>query len=276
MVGARDRKIKIGIVGCGTIGRQLAQSIEKMFSRQAELFALCDLDKGRAEKLRAASAANPRILSIEKLIKLCGLVIEAAGASVAYEIAQKALELGKKVMLMSVAGILDGHRQLFALAQAKGGRLYLPSGAIAGLDAVKAASMSRINTATLITRKPPQGLAGAPYLAQQKIDLAGIKGETVVFEGSAAEAIKGFPKNVNVCATLSLAGIGAEKTKVKIVTSPAYKANIHEIELEGDFGRLMARTENLPSPENPRTSFLASLSAIATLKSILDVVKIGT
>ena len=113
-------------------------------------------------------------------------------------------------------------------------------------------------------------------MKEKNIDLTGIKKETVIFEGTASEAIKGFPKNVNVCATLSLAGIGSQKTKVKIITSPDYKANIHEIELEGDFGKLVARTENVPTPENPKTSFLASLSAIATLKNILNVAKIGT
>jgi len=273
----RDKKIKIGIVGCGTIGSQLAQAIEKKFFQQAELFALCDIDKNRAKKLKVSSSSNPEILSIDELIERCELIIEAAQASVSYEVAQKALQHSKDVMIMSVGGILDRARQLFALAQAKGGHIYLPSGAIGGIDTVKAASMAKINKVTLITRKPPQGLAGAPYLAEKKIDLASVKGETVIFEGTASEAIRGFPKNVNVCTTLSLAGIGPEKTRVKIITSPEYKANIHEIQLEGDFGRLLARTENVPSPANPRTSFLASLSAIATLKNILDDgVKIGT
>ncbi len=271
-----SKKTKVGIIGCGTIGSQLARAIEKRFCERAELLALCDIDTDKAKRLKAASSLNPEILSIDELINACELVIEAASVSVSYEVAQKALQQSKDVMIMSVGGILDGYEQLFTLARAKGGHIYLPSGAIAGLDAVKAASIAKINKVTLITRKPAQGLAGAPYLAEKNIDLTGIKGETVIFEGRACEAIKGFPKNVNVCAALSLAGIGAEKTMVRIVTSPDYKANIHEIQLEGEFGKLVARTENLPSPENPRTSFLASLSAIATLKNILDEVKIGT
>ena len=136
--------------------------------------------------------------------------------------------------------------------------------------------MAKVNRATLITRKPTQGLIDAPYLQQNSIDLASINQETVVFEGSATEAVKGFPKNINVCAALSLAGIGALQTKVKIIAVPRSNVNSHEIELEGDFGRLVTRTENRPTPTNPKTSYLASLSAVATLKNILSAVKVGT
>ena len=272
----RNRRTKIGIVGCGTIGSQLAQAIEQRFSTQAELFALCDIDSDKARKIKAVSSLNPQIVSLDELIRACDLVIEAASAQISAEVAEKALGQGKDVMLMSVGGILARAEELFSLARTKACHIFLPSGAIGGLDAVKAASMANIKCATLITRKPPKGLIGAPYLAEKKIDLSGIKGETIIFEGSATEAIKGFPKNVNVSAALSLAGVGAKETKVKIISSPDYKANIHEIQVEGDFGKLLVRTENLPSPANPKTSFLAALSAIATLKNILDVVKIGT
>ena len=270
------KKIKIGIIGCGTIGTQLAQAIEQRFSQEADLFALCDIDKDKTQALKAKVSSGPKILSIDELINSCDLIVESASARISFEVAQKALTHNRDVMIMSVGGILDKAEQLFNLAESQGRNIYLPSGALCGLDAVKSASMAKIDKAILITRKPVQGLAGAPYLAEKKIDLSNIKQETIIFEGTASEAIRGFPKNVNVCATLSLAGIGAHKTKVKIITSPNYKSNIHEIQLEGDFGKLVARTENLPSPTNPKTSFLASLSAIATLKQILHSVKIGT
>ncbi|MBI4708486.1 MAG: DUF108 domain-containing protein, partial [Candidatus Omnitrophica bacterium] len=154
-------------------------------------------------------------------------------------------------------------------------QIYLPSGAICGLDGVKSASLGRIDKVTLTTRKPPRSLEGAPYLVSKGINLSQIKQETLLFEGTAEEAIRGFPQNVNVCATLSIAGIGPEKTRVKIITSPFYTSNIHEVEAEGAFGRLTVRTENVPSPQNPKTSYLAALSAIATLKQILEPVKIG-
>ena len=254
-----NKKIKIGIIGCGTIGFQLAKAIKEKFSVRAELSALCDINKDKAEELKASSGLNPQILSMEELIKACDLIIEAASAKISYEVVQESLKQRKDVMIMSVGGIAEKAKELFALAQTKGSHIFLPSGAIAGLDAVKAASMAKINKATLITRKPLQGLKGAPYLAEKKIDLSRIKEETVIFEGEAIEAIKGFPKNVNVCATLSLAGIGAQKTGVKIITSPEYKTNIHEIQVEGDFGRLVTRTENVPSPTNPKTSFFLLL-----------------
>jgi aspartate dehydrogenase len=276
MASEMKKKLKIGIIGCGTIGSQLAEAVEKRFSQQTELFALCDIDKVKAQGLKDRVSSGARVLSVSELIENCDLIIEAAQALVSFEIAEEALKLAKDVMVMSVGGILDGYERLIGLAEAKGGRIYLPSGALCGLDAVKSASMAKIDSVTLITRKPPKGLAGAPYLIKNNIDLTAINRETVVFEGNASEAVKGFPKNVNVCAVLSLAGIGAEKTKVKIVTSPDYKTNSHEIEVKGDFGKLAARTDNLPSPANPRTSYLASLSAIATLKNILGMVKIGT
>lgn len=269
-------KKKIGIIGCGTIGSQLAEAIEQRFSDQAELLALCDNNKEKLSKLQARLATKPRQLSLDELISDCDLVVEAASAEIAYGIAKAALQQGKEVMIMSVGGILDTYKELYQLARDNNGCIYLPSGALCGLDAVNAAYMGRISKAVLTTRKPPKGLEGAPYLKEKNIDLNNIREETVIFEGTAQEAIRGFPKNVNVCAALSLAGIGAERTKVKIITSPGYTANIHEIEVEGNFGKLVARTENVPSPANPKTSFLASLSAIATLKDVLDVVKIGT
>lgn len=271
-----NKKVKTGIIGCGTIGSQLAYALEKHFLTQAELVALCDIDKDKAQTLQTGLSSRPQILSIDELINICDLIVEAASAEVSFEVAEKALKQGKDVMVMSVGGLLDKAEQLFSLAQSKAAHLYLPSGALCGLDAVKSASLAKINKVTLITRKPLRGLAGAPYLEKKKIDLSKINQETIIFQGPASEAVKGFPKNVNVCAALSLAGIGAEKTQVKIITSPEYQANIHEIEVEGDFGKLICRTENLPSPENPRTSFLACLSAIATLKNILVPVKIGT
>ena len=152
----------------------------------------------------------------------------------------------------------------------------MPSGAICGLDGVKSAMMGRVDRVTLITRKPPHGFQGAPYILEHNIDLNSIHEETILFQGSAKEAIRGFPQNVNVAIALSFAGIGPEKTRVRIVCSPQYKANSHEIEVEGEFGKLIAKTENVPAPQNPKTSYLAVLSTIATLKGILDYPKIGT
>ncbi len=268
-------RLKVGIVGCGVIGSELAKAIEDRFSQSAGVVALCDIDEAKASRLSESLAAKPQVRSIDDLVEASVLVIEAASREISAEVAYQALSKGKEVMVMSVGGLI-GRQDLFDLANEKGVRLYIPSGALCGLDGVKSASIGRITSCTLTTRKPPDGFRGAPYVVKHKIDLDAIKEETVLFEGTAAEAVEGFPQNINVAASLSLAGIGPELTKVRIVTSPEFKRNSHEVTAEGEFGSLTARTDNVPSPQNPKTSFLACLSAIATLKGILEPVKIGT
>ncbi|NQT06252.1 MAG: DUF108 domain-containing protein, partial [Candidatus Omnitrophica bacterium] len=200
---------------------------------------------------------------------------ESASAAAVPEILKKAINAGKDIMVMSVGGLV-ADEDLIGLAKKSGSTLYIPSGAICGLDGVKAAAMKGIEEAILTTRKPPKGLKDAPYINKKAIDLDSLKSDKVIFDGTAQEAVREFPKNINVSAVLSLAGIGAKKTRVRIICSPGQKSNIHEIEVKGEFGKLTARTENVPSPNNPKTSFLAALSAIATLKGIVENIKIGT
>lgn len=266
--------IKVGIIGCGTIGGIIADAAVNRFSDAVKLAGVCDVDKEKARRLLERVKTDAIILSRKKLIERCDLIIEAASGSVSYEIAREAIEAGKDVMIMSTGGLL-GRPDIFELAGKKGAKIYLPSGAVCGLDGVKSAMMANVRSVVLTTRKPPHGLEGAPYILKKKIDLKSIKKETVIFEGSAEDAVKGFPKNVNVSATLSMCGIGAEKTRVRIITSPDFKSNSHEIVAEGDFGRLRAVTENVPSPNNPKTSYLAALSAIATLRDIITSGVIG-
>lgn len=273
-----DRRVltrKVGIIGCGTIGRKLAMAIEGQFSKQADLAAVCDVDERRVEGLVGKLRRKPKIASVDQVIQLSDLVVEAASMSVSAEIVSKCLAAGKDVLVMSCGGLL-GRPDLLEEARKKNVRVYIPSGAISGLDGVKGAAMGRIEKVTLTTRKPPRSFEGAPYVVKRQIDLDGIKEETVLFEGPAEEAIKEFPKNVNVAASLSLAALGGQKTRVRVVADPKVSRNTHEIELEGEFGRLVCRTENVPSPDNPRTSALAGLSALAVLKGVLDPVRIGT
>lgn len=269
------KRLKIGIIGCGAIGSKLAKVIDRELKDKAEIVSLCDIDKKGAERLCLALKSKPKARELSDLVKMSDLVIEAAQAKISAHILKKAINAKKDIMLMSVGGLLN-HKKLFKIAQEKGVKIYLPSGAISGIDAIKAANQARIKSVRLITRKPPKGLEGAPYIIKKKIDLKKIKSERILFDGSANEAVKGFPKNVNVSALLSLAGIGARKTRVTIITSPRFRRNSHQVEVEGDFGKLITKTENIPCPDNPKTSYLAILSAIATLKQILDSVKIGT
>jgi len=269
------QKLKIGIVGCGAIGSYIAKSCQKDLSDRITLSGICDSDNSKAATLSKKLKNKVDIYTINEIVKISDLIIEAASKDVASAVAKKALESGKSVMVMSIGGLL-GKEDLFKLAREKNAKIYLPSGAICGLDALKAASIAGIKKVTLTTKKSPKSLEGAPYLLEKKIDLTKIDKETTIFEGSASEAVKGFPKNINVAALLSLAGIGAKKTKVKIIASPSINCNIHEILVNGNFGSFTTRTENIPFPENPKTSFLAALSAVATLKSIVNEVKIGT
>ena len=268
--------IKVGIIGCGTIGKELAIACQKKFSDEVTLEAISDLDIVHARKLQHMLKPKPKILTPDLLINCCDLVIEAASKHSSYEIAKKALSRGKDVMVMSVGGILGKEKEIFKLARTHRCCLYLPSGGVVGIDGLKAAGIGKIYRVTLTTRKPPQGFEDAPYVIKHAIRLKNLKQEKVLFEGNAAEAVKGFPKNINVSATLSLVGIGAKKTKVRIIACPHMLVNIHEVYVQGDFGSFYTRTENFPSEQNPKTSRLAILSAVATLERILRNVKIGT
>jgi len=268
-------KRKIGIIGCGSIGAEIAKSIEKRLFEKARLVGISDTDITKAARLARALHSRPEVLSIPKLIRRSDLIVEAASARVSAKVARDCIRAGKDVMIMSVGGLLK-EPKIFLLAERKSVRVYIPSGALCGIDAVKAARVAGIDEATLTTSKPPLAYAGSPYVIKNKIDLLSIRKKRTLFVGSAQEAVDLFPQNINVAATLALAGLGAKRTRVRIMAEPALKRNRHQIEVKGKFGRLSALTENAPSPENPKTSYLAVLSAVATLEGILGPVKIGT
>ncbi len=268
--------IRVGIIGCGTIGKELAVACQKRFRDDVRLEALADQDTARARKLQHSLKPGPKIFSVDQLILHCDLVIEAASKAVVYEVTKKALSLGKDVMVMSVGGLLGKEKEIFNLARTHRCCLYLPSGGVVGIDGLKAARIGTLHRVTLTTRKPPQGFEDAPYVIKHNIPLKNLKQEKLLFEGDAAEAVRGFPKNINVSATLSLVGLGAKKTKVRIIACPHMLVNVHEVYVQGDFGSFYTRTENFPSEQNPKTSRLAILSAVATLERILKNVKIGT
>ena len=209
------------------------------------------------------------------MARRCDLLIEAASGKAAADLLPLLARHRRPALILSTGGLLSRPERLRSLLK-KGIPLYLPSGALAGLDGIKAAATGRLRSVTLTTRKPPKSLAGAPGILRRKIRLEKLRKPTVVFQGSARQAAKEFPQNINVAATLALAGIGPTRTRVKIIADPRVRTNIHEVEAAGDFGRLTARTENRPSPANPKTSLLAVRSAAATLKQILNPLKVGT
>lgn len=272
----RRKKLKIGIVGCGAIGSYLAKTIYLDFKDRAKLTALYDINLQKAYSLSSSLKAKGIVaVSLEDLIKRCNLVIESASSGIAKEVAKAAILAKKDCLIMSVGGLLDA-KEIFEQARNKGCRIFVPSGAICGIDAIKAASLSKIEKIILTSRKPPAAFIGVPYLLKRNIKLDHLTKETTIFEGSVDMAVRLFPQNINVAATLSLASQCKEKIIVRIITSPEYKNNIHEIEVWAQSGRIFSRTENVVSADNPKTSLLAALSAVATLKGILETVKIGT
>lgn len=269
-----DKKT-IGIVGCGVIGAFLAKSAEKRLSSYVGEIILFDVDETRSGRLAGMLSGGGIAANLEELIARADLVVEAATGIAAREILKIALSQKKDVMVMSVGGLL-GSEHFIDEFRVAGLSLILPSGAIAGIDGLKSFKIAGIQAVTLTTRKSPRSIAGAAYLAKKGIDVNTIKEETIVFDGNAQEAVEAFPKNINVSALLSIAGIGAKKTKVKIVISPEYTKNTHEIEIRGASGKLTVRAENVPSPDNPKTSYLAALSAAMALEEYFDSVRIGT
>lgn len=268
-------KLKVGIIGCGTIGAEIARACQDRLGNKTELLALCDTDETKAASLNKTLNKKAQVLGLDELVNRSELVVEAASAAISAGVLEKCIKNKKDCLIMSVGGLL-GKENLLESAIGSGIKVYIPSGAICGIDGLKAGCAGKIISVTLTTRKPPKGLEGAPYIKDRGIELSEIKKETVVFEGSALDAVKGFPQNVNVSAVLSLAGMGASETRVRIVTSPDYSKNTHEVEIKGDFGTIMTKTENVPSRANPKTSALAIFSAIATLEGITKTVRIGT
>lgn len=268
---------KIGIAGCGAIGTSLARSVAKDFSGSAQLSGLYDIELEKAYKL-ASEFSNQKLaaLNLDDLIGRVDLVIEATKAECAFEIAKKVVLASRNIIIMSVGGIIENFQELSALAEEKNVSILIPSGAICGIDAVKASACGKINKITLTTIKPPKAFIGNPYVLKRQIRLDNIESDTVIYEGDALTAIRIFPQNINVAATLSLAGIGPKNTVVRIIASPHASANIHQIEVDSEAGKIVTRTENIAHPDNPKTSYLAVLSAIATLKQVLEPFKIGT
>lgn len=269
------KKIRLGIIGCGAMGSEIARACSKRLKDRFSLYAICDIDKKKAAALKDTLASSVLILDLNIMIKKADFIVEAASASISAKVLENCVRHKRDCLIMSVGGLV-GKEKLLEDANRKSVRVYLPSGALCGIDGLKSASCGAIESVTLTTRKPPKGLAGAPYLSQKNIDVSALREETVIFEGSAEDAVKGFPQNVNVSAVLSLAGIGAKKTRVRIVACPASAVNSHEVEVSGEFGRIAAKTENAPSKTNPKTSALAIFSAIATLEAAAKSVRIGT
>ncbi|MCZ7402669.1 MAG: aspartate dehydrogenase [Candidatus Methanoperedens sp.] len=269
--------LKIGVIGCGAIGAQICRAIDSG-SINAKLAAIYDRSAQHCERLLESLHNKPVISSPADLIKKADIVVECASQAAVREHGLLVLEGGKDLMVMSVGAFMDEKllENLVRAARKNDCKIYVPSGAIAGIDGLRSAKVASIDRVEISTTKNPKGLEGAPFIIENNIDVYSFHEKTLIFEGNAKKAVRAFPANVNVAASLSLAGIGSEDTRVKVFVDPEASRNIHEIKVEGDFGNFTCRIENVPSPDNPRTSLLAALSAIATLKKITEPLQIGT
>ena len=266
--------LRVAIAGFGAIGKVVATHLDRGIDGLA-LAAVSARDQVRAEQAVAGFVRPVPVAPLASLWQHADLIVECAPAALLRELAEPALARGRHVMMLSCGALLDNFG-LVELARRHGGRILVPSGARLGLDAVAAAAEGKISSVHMITRKPPQGLAGAPYLEENAISVAGLSEPKQVFAGSAREAARGFPANVNVAAALALAGIGPDRTMIEIWADPMVTRNIHRIEVEADAARFSLQIENVPSAENPRTGRLTALSVIAALKKLTSPLAVGT
>lgn len=269
----QQRTLRVAVGGFGAIGWTLAQRLDQGIEGLT-LAAVSARDMSRAIAAMAGFARPVPVLPLGRLWEAADIVVECAPAAVLRDIAEPALARGRAVMVLSAGALLENF-DLVDLARRTGGRILVPTGALLGLDAVVAASEGKIRRVHMITRKPPGGLAGAPYLGQHGIGLDGLDAPKCVFSGTARAAARGFPANVNVAAALALSGIGPDRTTIEIWADPGVSRNIHRIEVEADAARFSMQIENVPS-ENPRTGRMTPLSAIAALKKLVSPLAIGT
>jgi aspartate dehydrogenase len=265
--------IRVAVGGLGAIGRVLARKLADGIPGLTLACAAAG-DHAKARTWLDAERITCPLVEPEAFPTHADLAIECAPASALERICTPMLEAGKRVMVLS-AGALIPRPQLVELAKARGGQIIVPTGALLGLDAVSAAAEGRIHSVRMITRKPPRGLAGAPYLEANGISVEGLNGPKRVFAGTARDGAAGFPANVNVAAALSLAGIGPDRTMMEIWADPSIDRNCHSIEVDSDSARFTLSIENIPS-ENPKTGRITALSVVAALRKLGAPLRVGT
>ena len=265
--------LRIAVAGQGAIGTRVVEALD----RGMDGLVLTAVSVQNPEKHRSRLAGlrrPPAILPIEALADVADIVIECAPSQLVRSIVAPFVGRGKTAVVLSAGALLD-HEDLMDLAKLHGGQIVVPTGALIGLDAVTAAAVGQIHSVKMVTRKPPRGLAGAPYVVDNNIDLERITEPRKIFDGTAREAARGFPANVNVAAALSLAGIGPDRTKIEIWADPSVTRNMHRIEVDSDSACFSMAIENIPS-ENPKTGLITALSVIACLRKLRGSLRVGT
>ncbi len=267
------KTLKVGLAGLGAVGLGVARRLETGIPGLA-LAAVAVRDEDKARRNLPDAGSRIPIVPADALARSCDIIVECLPPDMFRKVATSVIEAGKIFMPLSVGQLLENW-DLVERAKETGARILVPTGALLGLDAVRAAAEGAIHSVKMVTRKPPDGLEGAPYLVKRGISLADLKAPKKIFDGSAREGARGFPANVNVAAALSLAGIGPDKTRLEIWADPTITRNTHRIEVDADTARFSMMIEGVPS-ENPRTGRIVPLSAIAALRGLVSELKVGT
>lgn len=265
--------IRVGIAGLGTIGTELARRLDRQELPGCVLGAVSGRDPAKTERFIAELSTRVPAVPLGKLVEHCDIVVECAPAAVLREIVEPVLKSGKKVIVLSVGALLT-NPDLFDGSLGRG-QIMVPTGALIGLDAVTAAAEGVIHSVRMVTRKPPRGLAGAPYLVERRINIEDLKAPLKIFDGTPREAAVGFPANLNVAVALSLAGIGPDRTALEIWADPTVTHNTHHITVDSDSARFSMTIENIPS-ENPKTGLITALSVVAMLRKLGAPLRVGT
>ncbi len=268
--------LTVGVAGLGAIGSAVARALAVGIPG----LTLVAVSGRTPDRARTALAGLPggdavAVTDAAGLAERAQVVVETVPAAAAPDVIEAAVDAGRTVVTVSGAALL-ARFDLVDRAAARGGRIILATGALLGLDAVRAAAEGPVERIRLVTRKPPGGLAGAPYLAERGIDVGTVTAPTRVFAGSARDGARGFPANVNVAAALALAGIGPDRTELEIWADPTVTRNLHRVEVEAAAARFTMTIENLPSPDNPRTGLLTPLSVIACLRRLTAPLVVGS
>ena len=272
-------KIRVGLIGCGVIGGFVLDAYAEGKIGQAKLVMICQRSERPEEKRKALSMGIKWVTKAEELWKeSLDVIVEAASHEALEEYGVKILKAGMDLIPVSIGALVDARllERLIDAAAESGARLHLPSGGIGGLDAIQGLVLQGVEEISMTTRKPPRAWKGIPYVDQLGLDMDKINAPTLLYEGPARDCVKKFPQSINIAAALSLAGIGFEKTKIRILADPGMTLNTHEIQYRGDAGRLTMKFENIPVPANPKTTYLACLSVLAALKNIRSPYRVGT
>jgi len=271
--------MRVGILGGGVIARLLLEHTSRGEMGEAQIVAIAGRNENSRGKALAREFDLPFVIGAEQLIAARpDVVIEAASHDAVRESAEALLVQGIAVIVLSAGALCDERLRVRLERAAAGHRalLYVPSGGIGGLDALKAACAAGVDEVSIAVTKPPAAWKGIPYVEGKNIDLDRLAGPVTLFEGTAREGVPHFPANVNIAAALSLAGIGFERTRLKVVADPALKFNTHFITIKGRTGTIDLRFESVPSPDNPKTAMLACYSALAAFRQFNSPVRYGT